>query len=70
MYELNKTFTSGNYNITEEDRGIFDWGVQITGGYPQTLHFLISLEYSFRVANATLVLLKKISQLKRDIRSC
>lgn len=39
MYELNKTFSSGNYNITGEDLGIFDWEVYIIGGYPNTLHF-------------------------------
>lgn len=39
MYELNKTFSSENYNITGEDLGIFDWEVQIIGGYPNTLHF-------------------------------
>ena len=41
VYELHKTFTSGNYNyITGEDPGIFDWGVQIIGEYPKNIAFL------------------------------
>ena len=70
MYELNKTFTSGNYNITGEDQGIFYWEVQITGGYPKTLHFLNTLEFSFRVAKCNTHFIQKIRHLKRDIRSC
>ena len=40
MYELNKTFSSENYNITGEDLGIFDWEVQIIGRYPKHITFL------------------------------
>ena len=39
MYELNKTFSSGNYNITGKDLGIFYWEVQIIGGVPKT-HYI------------------------------
>ena len=39
------------------------------GGYPKQLHFLTSLEFSL-VAKCNEHFIKKISQLKSDIRSC
>ena len=42
---------------------------QIIGGYPKQLHFSISLEFSL-VAKCNARFIKKISQFKRNIRSC